>query len=429
MFSAHFNYATLPSLTALAVLVGVFRSILRRESSDQLNLWLVGWVLVLIHFVSQFMDVGDGVQHRIWDAVSLDTLALAGIAFLISVSFEAYDRRHRAVLALVLGVPALLYLNAVLSDVTAHAVYIALILLGCASLILLVCEYYRRASVFVVTLLIVVAGIGVFLGWLVERGTPELGVTYILSAIYMFVALFYWRNRRRATAGVLTTTLGFVAWGSVFPVGLFFDWKMPAVSIESEVWNLPKYFVAVGMILTLLEEQVEQNQHLAYHDALTGLPNRRLLADRLDQALAVANRTDTKVAVLMLDLDSFKEVNDSLGHRVGDLLLKRIVERLLSRVRAADTLARSGGDEFTIISEVSDAHGADALANALVSVLQEPFHIEEHTLSAGVSVGVALFPDNARQPDDLRAAADKAMYEAKRAGRNRYVFCEGAQVG
>jgi diguanylate cyclase (GGDEF)-like protein len=428
VLSAHFNYAILPSLTALAVLVGVFRSILRRESSDQLNLWLVGWVLVLMHFAAQFMDVGDGVQHRIWDAVSLDTLALAGIAFLISVSFQPHDRKHRAILALVLGLPALTYLNAVLSAVSGHPLYFALILIGCGSLAVLVWSYYQRASVFVVTLLLAIGGIAVFLSWLVERGTPALATEYILSAIYIFVAVFYWRNRRRATAGVFTTTLGFVAWGAVFPLGLFFEWKMPAVKIESEVWNLPKYFVAVGMILTLLEEQVEKNEHLAYHDALTGLPNRRLLADRLDQALAVAHRTNTKVAVLVLDLDSFKGVNDSLGHRVGDLLLKRIVERLSSRLRAVDTLARSGGDEFTIISEVSDPYGAESLANALVTVLHEPFQIEEHSLTSGVSVGVALFPDNAKQPDDLRAAADIAMYEAKRAGRNRYVLSEGAHV-
>jgi diguanylate cyclase (GGDEF)-like protein len=178
------------------------------------------------------------------------------------------------------------------------------------------------------------------------------------------------------------------------------------------------------MILTLLEEQVEKNEHLAYHDALTGLPNRRLLADRLEQAVASSNRSSSKVAVLVLDLDTFKEVNDTLGHRVGDLLLRRIVERLSSRIRAADTLARSGGDEFTVISEVADYRGADALAGALVSVLHEPFEIEGHTLRTGVSIGVAMYPENGDNSDDLRAAADKAMYEAKRAGRNRYVFCQ-----
>ncbi len=425
MFSSHFNYAALPSLIALAVLVGVFRSILRRESSEQLNLWLISWVLVLLHFFALFMDVGDGLRHRIWEAVSLDTLALAGVAFLISVCFQQGDRPRRALLALVIGLPALGYLNSVLANVTTPWVYYGAVLVACAGLSVMLWDYYGRISAFLITVLLAVNGIGVLLGWLVWRGTPELGIEYILSAIYIFVAVAYWRSRRRATAGVLTTTLGFVAWGSVFPIGLFLYFKMPGAHVESEVWNLPKYFVAVGMILTLLEEQVEKNEHLAYHDALTGLPNRRLLADRLDRALAGAQRSATKVAVLVLDLDTFKEVNDTLGHSVGDRLLEQIVGRLASRVRASDTLSRSGGDEFTVISEVADAAGADALAEALVSVLREPFQIEEHTLTAGVSVGVALYPDNARLADDLRAAADKAMYAAKRAGRNRYIVCEG----
>jgi hypothetical protein len=176
VFDAHFNYAALPSLIALAVLVGVFRSILRRESSDQLNLWLTGWVLVLMHFVALFMDVGDGLQQRIWEAVLLDTLALAGIAFLISVSFKPEDRLQRALLALIIGLPALTYLNAVLSQVTAKSLYYVVILIACAALTVLVCGYYRRASVFMVSLLFAINGIGLFLGWIVARGTADIGV-------------------------------------------------------------------------------------------------------------------------------------------------------------------------------------------------------------------------------------------------------------
>jgi diguanylate cyclase (GGDEF)-like protein len=423
-----FNYAALPSLAALAVLVAVFRSISRRESSDQLNLWLTGWVLVLGHFAAQFMDTGDGVRDLIWQSVSIDTLVMAGLAFMISVSFKPEDRSRRGLLALILGVPALAYLNGTLWGVESHPFYYLLIVLACVGVSLLIWEHFRRATSFGVGLLLATNAIGGLLIWLVARGTADLGTYIILSSIYIFVAVFYWRDRRRPSAGVLTTTFGFAFWGAVFPVGLLLAIKAPSARIESEVWNLPKYFVAVGMILTLLEVQADENQHLAYHDALTGLPNRRLLADRLDQALASAQRSRGKVAVLVLDLDTFKEVNDSLGHRVGDLLLKRIVERLSSRIRAADTLARSGGDEFTVVSEVLDQNGAEALAGSLVSVLQEPFEIEEHQLPTGVSIGVALFPDSAQSPDDLRAAADKAMYEAKRAGRNRYALCEAVQV-
>jgi diguanylate cyclase (GGDEF)-like protein len=187
--------------------------------------------------------------------------------------------------------------------------------------------------------------------------------------------------------------------------------------VESEIWNIPKYLVAVGMILTLLEEQIERSDYLAYHDDLTGLPNRRLLEDRLDQAIAHARRVGCKVAVLLLDLDHFKEVNDTLGHRVGDMTLQAVVGQLTGRIRASDTLARSGGDEFTVVSEVQDANGAVALMAALDSALAAPLNIQGGQVRTGLSIGLALYPDDGSDPDQLHAAADKAMYIAKRAAR------------
>ena len=172
------------------------------------------------------------------------------------------------------------------------------------------------------------------------------------------------------------------------------------------------------MILTLLEDQIHKNEYLAYHDALTGLPNRRLLEDRLEQALAHAARGGRKVAVSLLDLDHFKEVNDTFGHRIGDLALQQVVLRLSSRMRAADTLARSGGDEFTMISDVSDEHGADIMVSGLEIAFAVPLRVEGHLIQTGMSIGVALYPDHGRTPDELRAAADQAMYLAKRGARS-----------
>jgi diguanylate cyclase (GGDEF)-like protein len=189
---------------------------------------------------------------------------------------------------------------------------------------------------------------------------------------------------------------------------------VPAIHIESEVWNIPKYLVAVGMIVTLLEDQILQSEHLAYHDALTGLPNRRLLQDRLVQALARAERAGHKVAILLLDLDDFKEVNDTFGHRIGDAALQQVVTRLSTRMRASDTLARTGGDEFTVVSEVTAAPGADTLVSALESALVLPLRVEGKLVRTGVSIGYALYPDDATDTVELCAAADKAIYAAKR---------------
>ena len=168
-----------------------------------------------------------------------------------------------------------------------------------------------------------------------------------------------------------------------------------------------------------LQSALGENEYLAFHDALTGVPNRRLLEDRLEQALAGADRQHHKVAVLALDLDNFKDVNDMFGHRVGDLLLKGVVMRMQARLRASDTLARTGGDEFTVLANVADAPAAQVLALALERAFAPPFKVEDKLVTAGVSVGVALYPDDGHTADELRTAADKVMYVAKRCKRSQ----------
>ena len=166
-----------------------------------------------------------------------------------------------------------------------------------------------------------------------------------------------------------------------------------------------------------------QLKHLALNDDLTGLPNRRLLADRLSHALHMAKRAHHEVALLYVDLDGFKLVNDSLGHAVGDLLLRQVGERLRSRVRAADTLARLGGDEFALVLRGEAARGeAGVVAAALLEVLMPPFLVEEHEITIGASIGVSAYPENGATPIQLLQQADSAMYAAKRLGKNRTVL-------
>ena len=139
-------------------------------------------------------------------------------------------------------------------------------------------------------------------------------------------AIHFWYAYRRATTGAFITIAGFFAWAAVFVSAPPSDAFFPNLHLESEVWNLPKYVVAVGMILLLLENQIEHNKYLALHDELTGLPNRRLFQDRLASALERARRTGSQAALLLIDLDEFKQVNDTVGHHVGDQLLKRVGE-------------------------------------------------------------------------------------------------------
>jgi diguanylate cyclase (GGDEF)-like protein len=188
----------------------------------------------------------------------------------------------------------------------------------------------------------------------------------------------------------------------------------PHVQIESEAWNLPKYVVAVGMILLLLEDQIEHNKYLALHDELTNLPNRRLFQDRLFSALERARRMDAQAALLLVDLDRFKLVNDTLGHHAGDLLLQHVASVFAGRVRRSDTVARTGGDEFSVIlEEPTSRTEAENVAHSLMELLAEPIQIDDHPVQVGVSVGIAIFPDDALDMESLCIVADLRMYDRK----------------
>jgi diguanylate cyclase (GGDEF)-like protein len=166
------------------------------------------------------------------------------------------------------------------------------------------------------------------------------------------------------------------------------------------------------------EEVITQ---LAYHDSLTGLPNRMLFSDRLKVALAQARRHNHRVAVMMMDLDHFKSVNDSLGHAVGDTLLQAVGERLLTILRESDTVCRLGGDEFILIlGEMKQPEYAERAAERVLDTIRKPFVIEQHRLPVTTSIGIAVYPDDGQNEDTLVRRADLAMYRAKERGRDNY---------
>jgi diguanylate cyclase (GGDEF)-like protein len=170
-----------------------------------------------------------------------------------------------------------------------------------------------------------------------------------------------------------------------------------------------------------LEAANQQLRHLATHDALTGLPNRVLLDDRLQQAIAHADRDMRSFAVLVCDLDRFKLINDSLGHRAGDELLQEVARRLLTVVRTADTVARFGGDEFVLIgTSIGDAEDAAGLATRVMDVLQAPVRIATIDIHTSPSIGIAMYPDDGVSMQALLAHADAAMYSAKQHGRGNF---------
>ena len=166
-------------------------------------------------------------------------------------------------------------------------------------------------------------------------------------------------------------------------------------------------------------------ESLALNDPLTGLANRRLLDDRMSMALVHARRNKSAMAVVYLDLDGFKQINDTLGHGVGDILLKMVAERLVTTVREEDTVARLGGDEFILaLWHVSGIDYAASVAVRAIEAVSQPYDIEGTTVSITTSAGVSIYPDHGEDSEMLMKSADAALYEAKRAGRNAYRISE-----
>jgi len=204
--------------------------------------------------------------------------------------------------------------------------------------------------------------------------------------------------------------------GEIYP-------KWLSISAVRNAANRITNYIGIFSDITERKKVEAHIEFLAYHDALTELPNRLLARDHLELAIAYSGRSGHKTAVLFLDLDNFKTINDSLGHPVGDALLKAVAKRLCDCTRDTDTVSRQGGDEFLII--LADMPDTDAIATAAEKVLASlaaTFHIDGHEIATSLSIGVAVFPDDGRDIDTLLKLADTAMYHAKEAGRNAYRF-------
>ncbi len=214
---------------------------------------------------------------------------------------------------------------------------------------------------------------------------------------------------------LVTTILGLNFFNSARTVGLaavslvLFSYAIRSSLMQD---NMEKYLVE-------LEESRLQLQREALHDPLTGLPNRRLFAEELRRTLALANRQKHLVALLYIDLDGFKTINDQQGHAAGDLVLQHAARKMKSRTRESDSLARMGGDEFTLLaSPISTVEKAEVLARDLLRAITVPVEIDGKMLSLTASIGISMFPLSASKPDELLLQADLAMYAVKRAGRN-----------
>lgn len=184
-----------------------------------------------------------------------------------------------------------------------------------------------------------------------------------------------------------------------------------------------RYAIERNKMLKELKQTKSRLQHMAHHDGLTSLPNRNLFYDHLDKSVARARRQETIMAVLFTDLDNFKQINDTLGHSIGDLLLLSVAKRLTECIRESDIVARIGGDEFTIILDsINSPHDAAKVAKKILEALSTIFILEGHKVSISSSIGISLYPYDSHDKESLIKNADSAMYTAKQLGKNNYKF-------
>lgn len=549
---------TLLDILILGLLVLLFGSIYRRHATVRIRYWLLGWFAVLIHFGLLLLNPPVAWEANLVGALSVSALLLCGVGFALSSALVWERGWESAIPAALLGVPALAYI--LVSALAAPRLALLLPLafaaqggflavtihLGRGPLMGETAARPRVARYWGLMIL------GLATAWMLStilHGRFDESVYPLLTEIFLLDAVLYREEFRRGSAGVLASVFGLTAWGAVFPVAISMAILWPNLHVSGELWNVPKYFVAFGMILTLLEEQkadsdarseeyqvlfdsnphpmwiydvetlaflkvndsavgrygyseeefrrmtlrdirppeeiepleraianapsnesvlisgpwthilrdgrriqvevsshsirfegrdarfslvqdvTERQQlhqqllHQAHHDMLTGLPNRLLLLDRMEQALASATRRSRKVAVICLDLDRFKQINDTYGHAIGDLCLKEMADRLRSRLRSTDTVARSGGEEFTIVAgDLGTVADAERIADDLLQATRKPFVADQYPIDLTASFGIALYPDHGSDASALWRNADAAMYRVKRSGGNQFVL-------
>ena len=408
-----------PDLLAVGLLIYAFVTVSRPAGSMVTRLWLAGWICVELHFAAySFLGV-PGTGGVIADIVGTSALAWCAQLFCWSMDprpgqrgsrwlFWAMSAVYTFYLALAL-LPTLPRPSIVIAAASLFAV-VPLIIVGASP------RAQRPASRWIAVGLNIALALAL-LRWQFSTHGVDLMNVLPLFVAYFTCCLQFAFSKQRRTGGFVVTLLGLLAWSLVFPLGMMFDVFFPTVQIGAEVWNLPKYLVAIGMLLLLLEGQLKRNQHLAHHDALTGLPNRRLFQDRISGAIERARQRHMRMAMLAIDLDGFKQVNDTMGHHVGDEVLQHVALLFASRLRRVDTLARTGGDEFSVVLEGPITRQEAAhVAVTLQQLLQAPLPTAGSAMQIGASIGLAIFPDDAQTPSGLCIIADERMYAAKRNG-------------
>ncbi len=410
------NYLSLPDIAGMLIMMGVLLWLRREYRDSRVDLWMIGLTFILIESIAVAV-LRSKAYTQITHVIALDAYVLAGVTFGWAARKDLLPGKRKIPLSILPATPLFVLATIYGFDVTKTAPYLYV---GFASLVvgLLYNLFAVRTGVpYRLGLVALHAGIWVPILYFAEHGLLRWLVYWGLACLYLLVALSFRELIRSDRLGGIVIVAGFGIWAMCFflhPIVRGTGWN----GIVSQVWDMQKFFVILGMVLVLLEEQTRRRQDEAMHDPLTALPNRRLFDDRLAQALERSRRTGMSTALFALDLNNFKEVNDTHGHMTGDMVLIQTADALRSKVRVSDTLARCGGDEFSVIvNDLARREDCERIVEALRTAIEgvrlpegEPSH-----LSAGI--GYALFPEDAKGAVSLCEIADARMYGQK--GRKR----------
>ncbi len=417
-----------PDFLAMALLVGVLLMVRGRDAHASIRLWTAGLLLILLECAARIVYSAPGTPtfHRAMHAISLDAYLLAGVMFLRSGSTMLRRMAHRQTFLWANVAPHVVLLVLYAMDVREAWVYHVVVVLG-IGVALGSCIVLRKSVAFYAAFVVLWTPMAIA----TSQEGYRTAVYVALAFLYGLVAVVFGRSLPKGSRGKIAVVAGFTMWALCFLTHPWVTERMPAWdAFANEVWAMQKFIITVGLLVVMLERQIRSTAWLALHDELTSLPNRRLFDDRLQHALARAERDGKRVALFTMDLDGFKRINDTLGHDAGDVLLQRVATNLHAATRRTDTLARIGGDEFSLIA-IDLGKGPDGgmhpillpqtqrIFSSLLKAVELPVELgegdAETTVQISASVGVAVFPDEAKDVQGLMRLADSRMYEQKAA--------------
>ena len=405
------SVTAIPDIVGMLLMMGVLVWLRRKHSSDSVDLWLLGLLFILIENVASAVFRNSGLAHTWTHVAALDAYMIAGATFGWAARQDLLPGRSHLPFFVLPAVPWFVLSTLYGLDLAARTPYVAIALASlCLGVVFLLFRLEGslklRAGLLAIHLIIWIPSV-----FMAFNGFLRALVYWGLTCLYLLVAVSFRRLLRRGQIGGFVIVAGFAVWACCFLLHPVVRVHPVYDNLVEQIWTMQKFVVILGMLLTLLESETERRKSEAMHDSLTGLPNRRLFDDRLSQALERSLRSGRSVALFLIDLDNFKNVNDTYGHAAGDLALCTAAAQLKLKVRSSDTLARCGGDEFcVIVNELTRREDCERIACVLREAVARATPAEWRL---GASVGYALFPEDAANADQIFALADRRMYQQK----------------